>query len=116
MTIITSAKFMRDEEPGDPRRNRAMALRDAIETHRSKAHFAVLVMPGDPPVIHDRFLIIGGDVWLVGNSFHSLGQRAGMVVKLAQPKPVIRRIEDIIRTEGFQTLEDWIRVNPWCAP
>ena len=61
---------------------------------------------GDPPAVHDRFLVIDGSVWLLGNSLTAIGERAGMIVRLADPEPVITRLE------GFwseaRTLADWV--------
>ena len=48
---------------------------------------------GDPPAVHDRFLVIDGSVWLSGNSLNSIGDRAGMIVKLPDPDPVVERLE-----------------------
>lgn len=46
----------------------------------------VRIMPGkSKSVIHDRFLVIDRDVWLLGPSFNELGERVGVATKLADP-------------------------------
>ena len=56
--------------------------------------------------VHDRFLVVDGVVWLSGNSLHTIGDRAGMIVRLPDPAPVI------VRLEAFwgkaPTLSDWL--------
>lgn len=45
--------------------------------------------------LHDRFLVIDDDVWFVGNSLNSIGDKASMVVRLPNPNEVIDRLKDI---------------------
>jgi hypothetical protein len=37
------------------------------------------------PLLHDRFLVVDGAVWLTGNSLNAIGQREGLVIKLPDP-------------------------------
>lgn len=53
----------------------------------------VRVMKGDPPSLHDRFLIVDGDVWFTGNSLGTLGDRAGMIIRLPDPEPVLQALD-----------------------
>ena len=53
----------------------------------------ICVLSGKSSPVHDRFLVIDGEVWLSGNSLSTLGQRAGMIVRLPDPDPVIKRLE-----------------------
>ncbi len=52
------------------------------------------------PLLHDRFLVVDGAVWLTGNSLNSIGQREGLVVKLPDPQPVIFRLDRIFKDES----------------
>lgn len=45
------------------------------------------------PPIHDRFLVIDGNVWLSGNSLNAIGERASVMLKLPDPASVSRRLE-----------------------
>ncbi len=49
----------------------------------------VRIMPGkSKSVVHDRFLIIDRDVWLLGPSFNELGERLGVATKSVDPLSV----------------------------
>lgn len=48
---------------------------------------------GGSPAVHDRFLVIDESVWFSGNSLNRIGERAGMIVKLPDPEPVVERLE-----------------------
>ena len=61
---------------------------------------------GDPPAVHDRFLVVDGNVWFSGNSLSAIGERAGMIVRLPDPEPVIARLEAF--WSQARTLADWV--------
>ena len=48
---------------------------------------------GKHPPVHDRFLVIDGDVWLTGNSLNSIGERASVMLKLPDAGAVRARLE-----------------------
>jgi hypothetical protein len=54
---------------------------------------------GDP-ILHDRFLAVDGAVWFSGNSFNAIGQRESMIVKLPNPAPVIKRLNELFEDES----------------
>ena len=66
----------------------------------------IKVLTGDPPPVHDRFLIVDGTVWLSGNSLHTLGERAGVIVRLPDPTPIIEGINAFWRSAP--ALSDWL--------
>jgi hypothetical protein len=57
----------------------------------------VTIMPGNPPMLHDRFLVIDDQVWFLGNSLNSLGTRGSMTVKLPDARPVLTQLEVLLR-------------------
>lgn len=64
-----------------------------LRNHRGGAdRLQVRVMRGDPPPLHDRFLVVDGDVWFTGNSLGTLGDRAGMIIRLPDPEPVLEEL------------------------
>ena len=68
----------------------------AIETFRnSPTQPEIRVLPGRTPALHDRFLVVDEDVWLSGNSFETLGERAGMVLRLPAPEAVVKHLEKL---------------------
>ncbi|EIJ34791.1 VPA1262 family N-terminal domain-containing protein [Thiothrix nivea] len=56
----------------------------------------VLVMTGKPPKLHDRFLCIDDNIWLIGSSLNAIGDRAAIMMKLPDPKPVSTSLQDIL--------------------
>ena len=66
----------------------------------------IRILRGRPPAVHDRFLIVDKTVWLSGNSLNSIGERAGMIVRLPDPEPVIERLEAFWRSARI--LSDWV--------
>ncbi len=56
--------------------------------------------------LHDRFLVVDDDVWFVGNSLNSLGEKASMIVRLPNPNEVIERLQELISKAS--TLDDYI--------
>lgn len=55
--------------------------------------------------LHDRFLVIDENVWFVGNSLNSLGDKASMIVRLPNPNEVIERLEILASTS--QSFNDY---------
>jgi len=53
------------------------------------------VMTGASPAVHDRFLVIDDAVWCLGNSLNTLGDRAGVIVQVANPEQIIAGLERI---------------------
>jgi len=108
VTILTSAKHLKE---GDRLRSDAdpgAVLLDEIDRLREHGRFTAFVMLGDAPAVHDRFLVIDDAVWFSGNSLHTLGGRAGMIVRLAHPRPIIEALDDIIQGDRVESLEEWV--------
>ena len=79
-------------------------LNDSLQDHLVQSEIRIL--PGQPPAVHDRFLIVDNTVWLSGNSLNTIGDRAGMIVRLPDPAPVVERLEAFWRVS--RTLSDWV--------
>ncbi|NWO07090.1 MAG: hypothetical protein HLX50_15765 [Alteromonadaceae bacterium] len=47
-------------------------------------------------ILHDRFLVIDDDVWFLGNSLNTLGDKASLIVKLPNPNEVIDQLKDML--------------------
>jgi hypothetical protein len=58
-------------------------------------------------VIHDRYLIIDGEVWFSGNSLHTIGQRASTIIKLPNPYDVIEKLNEIFKTNKIKNFVNW---------
>ena len=84
--------------------NQLLTLMNNIFKDHSPAP-EIRIMTGTPSV-HDRFLVVDGTVWLLGNSLHTIGERAGMINKPPDPEPVIKFLESFWDQEP--TLSDWL--------
>ncbi len=68
------------------------------------AEVDVMVLPGKSPILHDRFLVVDDDVWFLGNSLNTLGERASMIIKLPNPDEVLRELDKMLmQAETFDT-------------
>jgi hypothetical protein len=61
------------------------------------ADVEVMVLPGKSPALHDRFLVVDEEVWFLGNSLNTLGERASMIIKLPNPDEVIRELDEMLK-------------------
>ena len=78
-------------------------LNETFKDYSTKPDIRVLT---GTPNIHDRFLVIDGNAWLTGNSLNTIGERASMIVRLADPSAVVVRVESF--WEAAPTLETWL--------
>lgn len=108
VTIVTSAEHMETTDRVQAGEAGMVLFEQQTRLHEH-GRFTILVMTGDPPLIHDRFLVIDESVWLSGNSLHTLGERAGMIVKLAKPEPIIDELQSIINGDRVVPLEEWVQ-------
>lgn len=69
----------------------AERIREAEATGRCNP-IAVRVMLGSPPPLHDRFMLIDSDLWMLGSSLNAFGARGTILLKVPHPEPVIREI------------------------
>ena len=94
LRILSSTAGLRESELGATPLEAGLKLRETQGTtfdgYLGKPEIRIL---GDSPAVHDRFLVIDGSVWFSGNSLNSIGERAGMIVKLPDPEPVVERLE-----------------------
>ena len=99
LRILTSAQVL-----GERKGTQLLGiLNETFKDYSIKPEIHVL---GKDPPVHDRFLVVDETVWLSGNSLHTIGERAGMIVRLPDPVPVIKRLEAFWR--GAPTLSDWL--------
>jgi len=108
--ILTSAKVLRATKDAlDPTREAGEGLLAASRSFdRQQLHgkLDIRVMRGDTPPIHDRFLVVDGEAWLSGNSLNEIGERAGIIVRLPDPLPVVAQLEALF--DDAERLEPWL--------
>jgi hypothetical protein len=105
--IVTSAEAMTKKDRIDPRRTAAEVLDAQLPNLASHGNFTISVLTGSPAV-HDRFLVVDDSVWFSGNSLHTIGDRAGMVVKLRNSGDIIANLEEILTGERVASWGDWM--------
>ena len=107
LRILTSAENLKQSTDDDRGEDHGSILDRALdETFRDvPVKPKIRVLPGKSSPIHDRFLVIDDDVWLSGNSLATLGERAGMIVRLPEPESVILRLESFWNSSP--SLSEW---------
>ena len=79
-------------------------LNNTFKTYSKKPEIRILT--GKRPPVHDRFLVVDGTVWFSGNSLNTIGECAGMIVRLPDPEPIIARLDAF--WNQAPTLSDWL--------
>ena len=108
LRILTSAQGLGPDHRSSSKADAARQLMDVLDqTFKGyPTRPAIRILTGDPPPVHDRFLVVDGAVWLSGNSLHKLGERAGVIVRLPDPTPVVTGLEAFWRSSP--SLSDWL--------
>ncbi|PSV41336.1 VPA1262 family N-terminal domain-containing protein [Photobacterium sp. GB-36] len=71
---------------------------------RNEINLKVNVLPGKKPELHDRFLVVDDEVWFMGNSLNTLGDRASMIIKLPDPDSILEELSRIHKkSESFDS-------------
>lgn len=81
-------------------------LEDLEKTQKLKPD--VKIIPSSS--LHDRFLVVDEDVWFLGNSLNSFGEKASMIVRIPNPTEVIEQLEAL--GSKAPTLEAYIGSLP----
>ena len=69
----------------------------------------ILLMTGDHPIFHDRFIIIDNTIWITGNSLHSIGNRISMLIKLDNTNNILDEIKSLLNpanNDRIKTFEE----------
>ena len=111
LRILSSIAGLKESHLGE----RAIEAGTHLQEIRNKTFSNYICKPeirilGDPPAVHDRFLVIDGNIWFSGNSLNRIGERAGLIVRLPDPEPVIARLEAF--WSQAQTLSEWLANHP----
>ncbi|MHB8252175.1 MAG: VPA1262 family N-terminal domain-containing protein [Acidiferrobacter sp.] len=107
-SVLTSADVMRSHVNMDTEEERGEHLLrhiQAIDKRLLSALPEIRVMVGKG-AIHDRFVVIDDTVWFLGNSLNAIGERAGMMIRLPGPAPVIRNLE--VEFSKAELLTTWV--------
>jgi hypothetical protein len=80
--------------------NRLNSGLQAAQTQRLVNPTTVRVMRGKLPVVHDRFIVVDDQVWLLGASLNEFGTRGTMLVELPIPREVSSELEKVWADES----------------
>lgn len=105
--IVTSAEAMAKSDRINPKRKAAEVLQAQLPNLEKHGNFKIHVLTGTPAV-HDRFLVVDDSVWFSGNSLHTIGERAGMVVKLRNSAEIIANLRHIMNSDRTMPWQEWI--------
>lgn len=113
VTILTTAEGLTKKEKERLQKARELAaILKRLEAHKSwKFHVEILARaPGQPPAIHDRFLLLDNEaVWHLGSSLNYLGNRASVITKLHNGELARKKIDSIRQDETYTiTLDAYI--------
>lgn len=107
--ILTSVLALTGEDTINPPAEAGDVLFSNVRDRPEMAHIEILVMTGDSPTVHDRFLVVDQAVWFTGNSLNNLGNRAGMMISLPAPDIVIAKLDGIMSdVQRTKPLSDWV--------
>ncbi len=113
VVIVTSAEAMTKSDRIDPKRKAAEVLQAQLPNLTKYGRFEIHVLTGASPAVHDRFLVVDDSVWFSGNSLHTIGERAGMVVKLRNSAEIIANLGEILDSHRATPWQEWM--TSWTA-
>jgi hypothetical protein len=90
--VLTSAEYLRKKDD-EGNENVALLLGAVESIRRQGARVEIRVGLGARAPIHDRFLMLGSEVWLLGSSLNEFGSRGTMAVRVPHPPPVLAMID-----------------------
>ena len=108
MQILTSARCLKQPLTDAPGMEVGARLQRALdETFLGPSRRPeIRVLSGKMSPVHDRFLVVDENIWLSGNSFGTLGERAGMIIRLPDPVRVIAELKEF--WSKAQSLAAWL--------
>lgn len=113
--LVTSAEAMNKKDRIDPKLPAAEVLNAQLPNLSKHGNFTIRVLKGTPAV-HDRFLVVDDAVWFSGNSLHTIGERAGMVVKLRNSADIIANLDEIFKSDRIADWQEWLANRQSFAP
>jgi len=105
LTLLTT-KLAFNPKNGETKLSLLEAFKLSLEDLNKYQQLASEVRVISASSLHDRFLVVDDDVWFVGNSLNSLGEKASMIIRLPNPNEVIGRLHEL--SSKASTLDDYI--------
>ncbi len=85
---------------------------------RGMKSVTALVLKGETPPLHDRFLVIDDEVLFLGNSLNTLGVRASLILKVPDSEPILAKLKGMTGPSLAIPFETYAtqRRNPSTSP
>lgn len=112
--ILSSAAFLKSksESPSGRKMKQAFLLRRSLAKYkRALPHqsIEVKVLPGGKSPLHDRYIVIDENVYLLGSSFNEFGSRATTLIKVPDPLPMVTQAGNWWTDAKTKSLDDYIK-------
>jgi len=107
---LLTTKLAFNPKPDEAKRSLLEAFKLSLSDLSKHQQFVPKVSIISSSRLHDRFLVVDDNVWFVGNSLNSLGEKASMIVRLPNPNEVIDRLQDL--AAHAQSLDAYIGQLP----
>jgi hypothetical protein len=104
--IVTSANCLRQRSGAGELGDQMDGLLEQL-SRENFASVSMLIMPGETPELHDRFIVVDGRVWFTGNSLNAIGSRASVLIEIPNPQYVLSHLKPIV--SAAKPFHDWIK-------
>lgn len=110
LKIITSAAFLKREVDSEPESRQGELLYGVIDSlSKQKINVKCYVLRGKKSPLHDRFIVVDDEVYLLGSSLSEFGARATTLYRVPDPYLLIRQAEQWMKDETTcPSLKEWM--------
>lgn len=110
LKIITSAAFLKREVDSEPESRQGELLYGVIDSlSKQKIDVKCYVLRGKKSPLHDRFIVVDDEVYLLGSSLSEFGARATTLYRVPDPYLLIRQAEQWMKDETTcPSLKEWM--------
>jgi hypothetical protein len=105
--ILAGAEHLRSRPPGGVERGESLERR--ISEAQAPGHMSpieVRVMPGEKPLLHDRFLLVDEALWMLGSSLNAFGTRGTMIIRVPDAEPVLADLKGL--WADAKNFDEWL--------
>lgn len=110
--IISSAMLLKMEVEPQKGKTNAEQLNESIKQFHNQYPLQEIqckVLKGKKSPLHDRYIVIDDDVYLLGSSLNEFGARATTIIKVPTPIKMIEQAEEWWSDSDCPNLEDFVK-------
>ncbi len=113
LKIITSAAFLRSKVDEGTELCQGETLNEVLTTVFNQGmEVRCYVLKGRKSPLHDRFIVVDDEVYLLGSSLSEFGSRATTLYRVPDPNLLIRQAEHWMKDEeNCPLIEDWMKAR-----